>query len=158
MAGRKAVPTALKVLRGNPGKRPLNSDEPRVSSRIPSPPRHLTAEALEEWRRVVGALHEAGILSEIDRGTLSAYCQAYGRWVAAEESLKSAAAADPVSGGLTLTTSYGNIVQNPLVGVSSKAAAAMVKYAAELGMTPAARSRIKATPPDEEDPAEAYLN
>ena len=29
-SGRRPQPTALKVLRGNPGKRPLNVDEPQI--------------------------------------------------------------------------------------------------------------------------------
>jgi len=29
MAGRKPKPTALKIIEGNPGKRPLNKNEPK---------------------------------------------------------------------------------------------------------------------------------
>jgi P27 family predicted phage terminase small subunit len=48
---------------------------------------------------------------------------------------------DPATCGLTIKT-RGNPVPNPLVNVAEKAAAAMVKYAAEFGLTPAARSRV----------------
>ena len=35
MRGRKPVPTALKKLRGNPGKRPLNDAEPKPDVVVP---------------------------------------------------------------------------------------------------------------------------
>ena len=34
--GRKPTPTNLKVLKGNPGRRPLNKDEPVPDVRLPS--------------------------------------------------------------------------------------------------------------------------
>jgi len=49
-------------------------------------------------------------------------------------------------------TSNGNAIQNPLVGIANKAMADMVHFAIEFGMTPAARSRVVATPPDEKTP------
>jgi P27 family predicted phage terminase small subunit len=45
--------------------------------------------------------------------------------------------------GLVVKTKSGNIIQNPLVGVANKAMADVVRYAAEFGMTPSARSRIE---------------
>lgn len=156
--GRVPQPTAVKALRGNPGRRPLNAAEPKPASRIPSPPSHLSGHALVEWKRVVRELHAIGVLTEIDRATLSAYAQAYGRWVEAEESLAAMAERDNVMHALIIKTVNGNTMQNPLVTIANAACAAMVKYAAELGMTPSARSRIKATPPEEQDEAESYFN
>ena len=72
----------------------------------------------------------------------------------AERALMRLAEADKATGGLLIKTSNGNAIQNPLVGIANKAAADMVRYAAEFGMTPSARSRIKAegqTPGDEAD-------
>jgi phage terminase small subunit len=44
------------------------------------------------------------------------------------------------------------------VGTANKAAADMMRYAAEFGMTPSARSRISAEPPEEsEDPADRFF-
>jgi P27 family predicted phage terminase small subunit len=44
--------------------------------------------------------------------------------------------------GLVVKTAEGNMRRNPLVQIASDAAAAMERYAAEFGLTPAARSRI----------------
>jgi P27 family predicted phage terminase small subunit len=155
--GTKPRPARLKLITGNPGKRPLNRHEPQARPALPSPPTHLTEEALEEWRRVAAELHRLGMLSEIDRTALAAYAQAYGRWVKAERALSRMAEKDLLTGGLMIRTSNGNAIQNPLVGTANAASAAMMKYAVELGMTPSARTRIIALPPEEPDPAEIYF-
>jgi phage terminase small subunit len=48
---------------------------------------------------------------------------------------------DPVTSGLVVKKN-GNAAPNPLVAIAEKAGGAMVRYAAEFGLTPAARSRI----------------
>lgn len=142
MRGRKPTPTHLKLVRGNPGKRRLNAAEPVPERVLPSPPPELSADARTEWDRVAGELHRIGVLSGIDRAALAAYCQAYGRWVVAERAIAKMAERDPLTEGLMIKTTNGNAVQNPLVGTANKAMADLVRYAAEFGMTPSARSRI----------------
>src|SRR5713101_6600171 len=88
MRGRKPVPTTLKLLRGNPGKRPLNPDEPQPRVEIPPCPSHLSTEAKKEWRRSAKLLAELGLLASIDRAALALYCEAWARWVQAEEALQ----------------------------------------------------------------------
>ena len=142
--GTKPKPTHLKLVTGNPGKRALNRKEAKAKAAIPAPPHHLTADAVEEWNRVATELYNLGILSEIDRAALAAYAMAYGRWVQAERAIAKMAEKDQLTGGLMIKTSNGNAIQNPLVGTANKAAADMMRYAAEFGMTPSARSRIAA--------------
>lgn len=156
--GTKPKPTRLKLIEGNRGKRPLNSKEPRTVTARPSAPPHLTADALEEWNRVATWLHRIGLLSEVDRAALAAYAQAYGRWVQAERAIAKMAEKDQLTGGLMIKTSNGNAIQNPLVGTANKAAADMMRYAAEFGMTPSARTRIAAEAQEEsDDPAERFF-
>lgn len=92
-----------------------------------------------------------GIMTELDRGALAAYCQAYGRWVAAESVLARMAEKDAVTEGLVIRTKAGNVIQNPLVGTANKAMADMVRYAAEFGLTPSARTRVTAALADDSD-------
>ena len=108
------------------------------------PPPHLADEAKVEWGRVGHELYQLGLLTNLDRAVLAVYCQSYARWVKAETALTVMAAADNLTGGLMTKTSNGNAIQNPLVGIANKAMADMVKYAAEFGMSPSARSRIEA--------------
>ena len=143
MAGRPRKPTALKKLAGNPGKRPLNQREAQFEPRMMSVPRFLSAEAKAEWRRVVKELHDAGLLTGVDRAVLTAYCHAWGMLVKAEKELQG----QP----LVLESTKGGLYQNPLVGIVNKARQDVKTFAAEFGMTPAARSKVQAEVPEEPD-------
>ena len=88
MRGRKPQPTALRRARGNPGKRAYNEAEPQPPKDLPDCPPHLSDVARAEWDRVAVTLHDIGVLTKVDRAALAAYCQAYGRWVEAEEQMK----------------------------------------------------------------------
>lgn len=155
--GRKPKPTHLKLVEGNPGKRPLNAKEAKVTPKRVMPPPHLSDEAKVEWGRVCDELFACGLLSGLDRAALAAYCQSYSLWVQAENALTEMGKDDPATGGLLIQTTNGNAIQNPLIGIVNKAKADMVRYAAEFGMTPSARSRISATPKDQEDPTARYF-
>ena len=88
MRGRRPLPTAIKELTGNPGKRPLNLDEPQPPKVIPKCPKHLDENARKEWRRISLELHRLNLLTIVDRAALAAYCQAWGRWVEAEANIQ----------------------------------------------------------------------
>src|SRR5262249_37411259 len=74
MQGRRPKPTHLKLLQGNPGKRPYNANEPKPAPQVPSPPEHLTEVALKEWNRLAELLGRIGLLTAIDRTAFAAYC------------------------------------------------------------------------------------
>lgn len=134
MRGRKPTPTALKLAMGNPGRRPINGREPKPPASRPTCPSHLSATAKAEWKRVAGVLNEIGLLTQIDRTILAAYCQAYGRWVEAERRL---AETPPL-----LKTPAGYVQVSPWVTISNKQVELMTRLMAELGLTPSARSRL----------------
>lgn len=121
-------------------------NKPRINGttdvRTPAAPVELTGDASAEWRRMARKLFHAGIATELDRGIMIAYCQAFGRWAQAERSVAEMAKRDAVTFGLLVKTTNGNAIQNPLVGVANKALSDMARYAAELGMTPTARVRL----------------
>ncbi|WP_323768596.1 phage terminase small subunit P27 family [Marinovum sp.] len=141
--GPKTLPTNLKVVTGTVRPHRLNPDEPRPEPVAPDAPDHLTDVARAEWDRIVTELTALGLLTRLDRGSLAAYCQAWGRWRTAEEALARMAGRDSATEGLMIRTKSGNFIQNPLVGTANKAMADMLRYAAEFGMTPSARSRIR---------------
>ena len=156
--GPRPKPTHLKLVTGNPGRRPLPTGEARLAAALPTVPPHLSPDALTEWERVARELVDAGLLASLDRAALAAYCQAYARWAQAERALVEMGRRDMLTGGLMIKTTGGNAIQNPLVGIANKAAADMVRYAAEFGMTPSSRTRIQATPPAQEaDPSAKYF-
>ena len=157
--GTKPQPTYLKLIKGTRKSR-INKAEPMPAPALPAAPDHLNDEAKVEWKRVAEDLFRLGVLTEIDRVVLAAYCQAYGRWSRAEAVLAEMAKRDELTGGLMVRTISGNAIQNPMVGIANKAMADMVRYATELGMTPSARTRIHADPRQlgfDFDPAAKYL-
>ena len=79
MKGPKPTPTRLKVLRGNPGQRPLPGREPQVPAVVPDPPTWLEGEALTKWHEVSTNMAGLGILTRLDRDVLTVYCETWGR-------------------------------------------------------------------------------
>jgi P27 family predicted phage terminase small subunit len=157
MKGPRPKPTHLRLVLGNPSRRPLNADEPQPAPKLPKPPAELGVDAKREWQRMSAELHILGLLTGLDHATLAAYCQCYGRWLVAERALARQAKNDPIMQALLVRTKKGNVIQNPLVGTANKAMSDMVRYAAEFGMTPSARSRIKAESPRSADPSSKYF-
>ena len=140
--GRLPEPTALKRAKGNPGKRPLNDEEPEPRIEIPKAPPHLSPFSKREWRRITPLLAQLGLLSSLDRTALAIYCQAYGRWKKAEREVKKTGEIE------TVTSKSGAVYlqQSPWLQISNKAVDQMHKMLAEFGLSPAARSRIRAKP------------
>lgn len=139
MRGPPPKPTRLKLLTGNPGKRPLNILEPEPGPAIPTCPAHLVPTAKAEWKRLARELYDLRILSRLDRAALAGYCQAYGRWVEAERKLQDT----PV----ILKLPSGYLQQNPWLTIAIKQQELMQRFAAELGLTPASRSRVQRLQP-----------
>lgn len=135
--GRKPKPSNVHKLHGNPGKRARNTKEPRPAVCIPKPPKHISRIAKREWRRVTPELEALGIISEIDRSALAAYCQTYARWVSAEEKL--------AKYGEIVKSPNGYPIQSPYLGIANTALKFLRDFAAEFGMTPSSRSRVSTT-------------
>src|SRR3979409_359558 len=97
MRGRRPKPTRLKTLAGNPGKRPLNEDEPRPEAAIPDCPAELRPMARKEWERLIVELCALRLLTHLDRAALAAYCGAYALWAEATEAIQK----------------YGSLIKSP---------------------------------------------
>src|SRR3972149_6552816 len=69
----RPVPTALKILHGNPGKRPINKEEPKPPSGTPVMPKWLKSFpiAVKEWKREAKILDEMGVLTLAEAGDLA---------------------------------------------------------------------------------------
>jgi P27 family predicted phage terminase small subunit len=139
------IPSYLKLLRGNPGKRPLKPEpEPAIAPACPEPPLFLDAYARDEWHRVAPELWRIGLLRVTDVACLAVYAMAYSQWRQASEALARIAAGDPVMHGLLVKTADGNARRNPLVKVASDAASDMLMVAGLFGLTRVARARLGA--------------
>lgn len=155
MRGRKPKPTVLKLIEGNPGRRAINGREPKPPRDLPTCPSHLSATAKAEWKRLAATLNAIGLLTPADRAVLAAYCQCYGRWVEAERKLTET---PPL-----LKTPAGYVQVSPWMTVANKQLELMAKFMVELGLTPAARSRLAIQMPDsatawDDDPLAEFLS
>ena len=150
MPGPPKKPTKLKIIEGNPGKKRLNKNEPEPRNIMPYAPAHLCDDAVKEWTRICEGLHHMGLLTEVDRNALGAYCSSFALWAQSWRVLNEMASTGKLGAGLMIKTTNGNMIQNPLVGTANVAARDMVRYAAEFGLTPAARARIDINPSGED--------
>ncbi len=80
--GPKPEPAKLKLIKGNPGKRKVNKDEPQLPPPAEMdeshPPRRLKGLAAEEWTRLYGALVERGIVHLGNWSVFEEYCYVLG--------------------------------------------------------------------------------
>lgn len=105
---------------------------------VPPAPPIIAADtvAREEWDRVTALLLCEGVVAELDRATLALYCTAYARWIFASERLTE-------TGGPVIQNAQGDPQQNPWLDVLNQAARAVQQAGAPLGLSPAARSKVK---------------
>ena len=134
MRGRKPKPVAINTPAAN----------------LPACPDHLEPAAQTEWVRVVKLMHQMGTLAGTDRAVLAAYCQSWATWVAAEVEIAR-------TGRIVAAPRTKTPMMNPWAHVADKAFQRMLKSAVELGLTPSARTRVKAKPIESDDPMDAYL-
>lgn len=154
---RRNKPIALRVLQGNPGKRPLNDAEPTPDALDDlTPPTWMNIVAKRHWRQVAPKLQRMGVLTEADVDTLALYCQAYARY---RETLKMIGDLDYDSE--QFTDWEPKDIAKVLSGLPvrlEKAEASMRLLSHDLGLNPAARSRLSVGKAAEEtDPMEALL-
>jgi P27 family predicted phage terminase small subunit len=109
----------------------------------------LTGEAKKKWQKLAAQLHRMGVLTEVDQDALARYCKVYQRWLKAEKEI--------AKHGEVLTTTKGNYVQNPWLAIANRSLAQLNSLAAEFGITPSSRTRVKAEPPEEEEKLEKVL-
>jgi len=153
--GRKPKPTALKVLEGNPGKRPLPQNEPKPKPIAPERPPWLTGEGRKMWERLAPELERLGLLTAIDGEAFAAACQCWKTYVDCQRHLK--------KHGYTYAyvnkAGAENEIERPQVKIAQKALDQFKAFCAEFGLTPSSRTRIDVKPVEGvEDPMEALLS
>jgi len=138
------------ILEGNPSKRPLKGKSPQPDKGIPTCPSWLSDEAKQEWTRVTPELLRLGLLTELDQNILAGYCISYALWQRTQICI--------FKQGALYVTAKGKLQPRPEIAIAKTAAEMMNAFAAELGLTPTSRARMRLSTPNEEiDPMEALL-
>jgi P27 family predicted phage terminase small subunit len=150
MRGNKPKPTVLKLVTGNPGRRPLNAREAKPEVQVPEPPQLLSGDALLEWQRITPLLADVGLIAKLDRAIIATYCKCWARWIECERMLETT--------GLIVKSPNGYPMYSPYLAASNKALDQLRQLSEQIGLSGSARSRIKAgEPPSQTDPGEAFL-
>ena len=147
--GTKPKLSLVKKRNGNPGKKGLNPNTLNPAYKKLKMPSSLNPTARRRWKELVAALIGENILGYCGNGIIAAAATAYARWYDAEKQLRKMSENSNGKYAGVITTKQGNLIQNPLVGISNAALAAMVKYESELGLTPVARERLHLDKEDE---------
>ena len=140
--GTRPTPTALKVLHGNPGRRPLNGDEPQFKAGLPDKPAWFDTYASEEWDRIVSNVNGQRILTKADLGILVATCLCY-------EQMRETLAIIKTLGRSYVVEDMGGNKHYKARPECVRFETAQREYRAlliELGLTPASRSKVKTLP------------
>ena len=114
------MPTNLRLMRGNPGRRPIpNEPKPEIPARPPEPPEFLDDYAAEEFRRVSVELWRLRLLTAVDVQMLAGYAYSFSQWRTAAETLRRLGENDPVMHGqLVKSGEAGGASPNPLLWVA----------------------------------------
>lgn len=147
--GQRPQPTVLKIMRGNPGHRPLNPDEPHPEICRTDPPQELDQFAQDEWRRVIDELVTNRLMTSLYRAALAGYCQAWSNWVQAELKVR--------EHGAVYTTQTGTQKPSPWVARAQAERAAMRQFAAEFGMSPSSSTGVRSSPSEPKDQLKQHL-
>ena len=152
MASPHPKPTALKILEGNPGKRPLNKREPKPRVELLQCPNWLRKDRLayNEWKRLVPELYLLNLVSKIDRTVLELYCSQYSIYRQAMETLNTE--------GLITTNIRNGDKPNPAASIAREAAKIIKSICTEFGLTPSSRSRISLPGETMDDELERLLD
>ncbi len=159
MKGRKPVPTHLRVIKGNPSRRPLRRP-PAPARSSPTPPSHLSASARIAYLEIVGLASSLGTLASSDAIALEGCAGAL-------DDLRTSRAALALE--LTEVGPDGVLVTLAAAGARTYRSGALYRarpeiahiadaerrlssWLSKLGLTPVDRERVTAYPRSDENP------
>ncbi len=137
--GPAKTPTSLQVLRGNPGKRAVNRNEPKPSTARIAIPKYLNADAKSAWKKIAPELKKLGLLTVVDVPLLSMLCTELARYWMAEAKLQELGAVEPAA--------RGGWKPSPYLGILNRASQRITTIAGQFGMSPSARTSLNVEGP-----------
>lgn len=154
-AGRPRKPTYLKLVTGTQRASRVNPAEPKPTLGRPRIPGHLTSHARVAWCTYAPLLEKMGVLSVNDALALERLCECY----AEIRTHAAVLAADGMTWRAPLVSSsgvvqkdmdgkpmFGPVKVRPEVAALADADRRFKGWLTEFGLTPAARSKVKAMP------------
>jgi P27 family predicted phage terminase small subunit len=141
--GPKPEPTKLRLLRGNPSKKPASPAEPQPPTDGVSMPPHLGEVAARRWGELLPMLQATRVMTRADVEALARYCDTWEWWLAVRAKLKAEGDTYPIlnDGG---EVKY--IAQRPEVAIAHKLSQQLRQLESDFGLSPAARASLKVEP------------
>tara|TARA_B110000196_G_scaffold317906_1_gene332084 strand:- start:17114 stop:17587 length:474 start_codon:yes stop_codon:yes gene_type:complete len=135
MAGRRPKPKALKEAAGNPGKRPINQDEPEFEQLLNiEHPEWIEDEiAIQCWQHYCPLLCSSGVMTLADIHNLEMFCMAYATW---RHSIAMAGKE------ITILQENGTLKKNPALSAANESFKQVQSIGALMGLDPANRTKI----------------
>jgi P27 family predicted phage terminase small subunit len=152
--GPKPTPTKLKLLRGNPGNRPINKSEPQPSADGVVMPPHLGEVAAAKWAEVLPLLQTVKVMTRADIEALARYCDTYEWWLATRAKLKKEGDTYAI---LNDKGDVKYIAQRPEVSIAHKLAVQLRQLEQDFGLNPSARTGLHVEEPKQEDEDDARM-
>lgn len=136
--GRRPLPSHLRVLNGNAGRRPINTDEPMPRALLADEAPAWLTERQKEIYVVAKKSAPAGMLGDLDESIFINWVVAYDLFQLFND--------DIGKYGRWVKKGKDGTQANPAIPQRNKQAKLLQQFAAELGFTPSARSRVKLDP------------
>jgi P27 family predicted phage terminase small subunit len=154
--GPKPKPTRLRLLEGNPGGKPTNSNEPQPTVGVPRCPKKYEGDARKLWKAIGDQLAACGILTKIDSQAFELLIDSYVEYLQATEKVSKTGPIWLEKGDSVIP----KFAYSPYWVQANRAGKRLHVLLREFGMTPSARSAIKSAAPIIEhssDPAARYF-
>lgn len=135
--GPKPDPAAVKIAKGNPGRRRVGADpkaEEQSREIKVAPPSWLKDDGLKVWRRLAPGVEKLRLLTAVDAETFARYCRNFARWLDANK------AVDELGMAYDTETGYERI--RVAMAVSIRLEPVLERAEDRFGLNPAERQRI----------------
>ncbi|NCB60516.1 MAG: phage terminase small subunit P27 family [Gammaproteobacteria bacterium] len=162
MSGPPKTPTHLRLVRGNPSKRPINNNEPQPPKGAPPVPKHFDKQGKYWFKRMAEELDAIGVISQLDARALELLVEAYTEYRHHCETLDregytyAVYSDDDADEGKEREIRM--IKPHPAAMMKADAWKRLRAMLAEFGMTPSSRSKVSKDKPDDDDLLSQFLN
>lgn len=152
--GRRRKPTAQKILEGNPGKRDLNPNEPMPPVGVPDYPAHLDQKYRANWDHIGRMVAKYGVVTELDAIVFELAVRTYTNYLDMQAKAEKGGAVwvEHVPGQKIPKFAY-----SPFWATANREFDKLMKILGEMGMTPAARSKVTLAPTSGQTELELFL-
>lgn len=162
MSGPPKTPTHLRLVRGNPSKRPINKNEPQPPKGVPPVPKHFDKQGKYWFKRMAEELDAIGVISQLDARALELLVEAYTEYRHHCETLDregyTYAVYSDADADEGKEREIRMIKPHPAAMMKADAWKRLRAMLAEFGMTPSSRSKVSKDKPDDDDLLSQFLN